>query len=157
MTIELKTMTVAELHAQLQALLDDGKGDLPVCATDCRARYPFQAYTVLDQSGYADALLIYVRPDAHFAQPDPLPLNWGPSRVQEWNSHADAIKERCGAFADRHHDCVPSSYAMKVGLEKIWNSGHPDAPEYMPELRGMTEGAFGNRLMAIAGEALGRL
>lgn len=156
MTIELKTMTVADLHAQLQALLDDGKGDLPVCATDCRARYPFQAYTVLNQSGYTDALLICVRPDAHFAQRDPLPLNWGTSRVQEWNSEADAIKERCGAFADRHHDRVPSSYTMKVALEKIWNSGHPDAPEHMPELRGITEAAFGDRLVSIAGEALGR-
>lgn len=92
MTIELKTMTVADLHAQLQALIDDGKGDLPVCATDCRARYPFQAYTVLNSSGYPDALLIYVRPDAHFAQRDPLPLNWGPGRVAKWNDEADAIK-----------------------------------------------------------------
>lgn len=99
MTIELNTYTVAELHAQLQALIDQGKGDVPVCATDCRARYPFQAYTVLNQSGYTDALLIYVRPDAHFAQRAPLPLNWSESRVAEWNTEADTIKQRCGAFA----------------------------------------------------------
>jgi hypothetical protein len=99
MTIELKAYTVRELHAQLQSLMDAGKGDVAVCATDCRARYPFQAYTVLNQSGYTDALLIYVRPDAHFAQPEPLPMNWGASRVAYWNEEADTIKARCGAFA----------------------------------------------------------
>ena len=99
MPIEIKTMTVADLHAQLQALMDQGLGNVPVCATDCRARYPFQAYTVLNASGYTDAMLIYVRPDAHFAQRDPLPPNWGPRRVAEWNQEADAVKQRCGAFA----------------------------------------------------------
>jgi hypothetical protein len=99
MATELNTYTVAELHAQLQALIDQGKGDLPVCATDCRARYPFQAYTVLNPSGYTDALLIYVRPDAHFAQRHPLPRNWSENRVAEWNAEADTIKQRCGAFA----------------------------------------------------------
>lgn len=157
MTIELPTVTVAELHAQLQALIEQGKGELPVCATDCRARYPFQAYTVLNQSGYTDALLIYVRPDAHFAQRDPLPINWHPSRVREWNAEADTIKESCGAFADRHHERAPSSYDMKAALEKIWNSGHPDAPDHMPELRGISEAGFGERLVAIAGKALGRI
>lgn len=101
MTIELKTYTVAELHAQLQALIDEGKGDVPVCATDCRGRYPFQAYTVLNQSGYTDAFLIYVRPDAHFAQRTPLPLHWGPNRIDEWNAEAGAIKQRYGAFGER--------------------------------------------------------
>ncbi len=99
MTIELNTYTVAELHSQLQALIDQGKGDVPVCATDCRARYPFQAYTVLNQSGHTDALLIYVRHDAHFAQRDPLPHNWSESRVAEWNAEADTTKQGCGAFA----------------------------------------------------------
>ena len=154
-TIELKTMTVADLHAQLQALIDAGKGNVPVCATDARARYPFQAYTVLNQSGYTDALLIYVRPDAHFAERDPLPLNWGPHRVQKWNDEADATKASCGAFADKHLDGVPSSYDMKAALQKIWNSGHPDACQHMPELRGISEAAFGDRLVKIAGKALG--
>ena len=99
MTIELQTYTVAELHAQLQTLVDRGLGNIPVCATDCRARYPFQAYTVLCPSGYTDTLLIYVRPDAHFAQRSPLPINWGSARVADWNAEADAIKARCGAFA----------------------------------------------------------
>lgn len=99
MNIKLPTVTVRELHAQLQALIDQGKGDIPVCATDCRARYPFQAYTVLNQSGYTDALLIYVRPDAHFAERAPLPMNWHPNRVSRWNDEADEIKSRCGAFA----------------------------------------------------------
>lgn len=94
MTIQLHTYTVAELHAQLQALIDKGEGSLPVCATDCRGRYPFQAYTVLNQSGYTDALLIYVRPDAHFEQRDPLPINWGPNQVHGWNEEADTIDRK---------------------------------------------------------------
>lgn len=99
MTVTLKPCTVRDLHAQLQAMMDLGQGDIPVCATDCRARYPFQAYAVNGPSGYTDALLIHVRPDAHFAQLNPLPLNWWPSRVAEWNREADEIKGRCGAFA----------------------------------------------------------
>jgi len=154
MTIELNTMTVAELHAQLQVLIEQGKGDTPVCATDCRARYPFQVYTVLSPSGYTDALLIHVRPDAHFAQRNPLPLNWGESRVQEWNSTADAIKTRCGAFADQHHDRAPSSYGMKVALEKIWHSAHPEASKTIPELRGLDKGALISRMMSLAKEGL---
>ena len=98
MAIELPTITIAELHKQLQAYIDQGLGDVPVVATDCRGHYPFQAYTVLNQSGYTDAFLLYVRPDAHFAQRDPLPLNWGPSRVAEWNAEADRVKSVCGAF-----------------------------------------------------------
>ena len=98
MAIELPTITIAELHKQLQAYIDQGLGETPVVATDCRGRYPFQAYTVLNQSGYTDALLLYVRPDAHFSQRDPLPLNWGPSRVAEWNEEADRVKGTCGAF-----------------------------------------------------------
>ena len=93
MTIELKTMTVADLHAQLQALMDAGHGDVPVCATDAAARFPFQMYPVRNTSGYVDALLIRVRPDAHFAQRDPLPPNWSQSRVLRWNDEADAIKK----------------------------------------------------------------
>lgn len=156
MTIELKAFTVAELHAQLADLVASGHGHLPVCATDCRARYPFQAYTVPSPSGSLDALLIYVRPDAHFAQPDPLPSHWGPSRVGEWNELADEVKARCGAFADRHLPNVPSCYEMRKALEAIHESGHPDAPDHVPELRGITEAAFGDRLVRLAGGAIGR-
>ena len=156
MTIQLHTYTVAELHAQLQALIDKGEGTLPVCATDCRGRYPFQAYTVLNQSGYTDALLIYVRPDAHFEQRDPLPINWGPNQVHGWNEEADTIKRRCGAFSDKHHEHALSYSTMKAALEKIWDSGHPDADEHVPEFRGLSEGAYAVRLVEIAGEALGR-
>lgn len=98
MPIELPSVTVAELHAQLQYLVNRGLGDVPVVATDCRGRYPFQAYTVLDGSGYTDALLLYVRPDAHFAQRAPLPMNWGSNRIDEWNAQADDVKSTCGAF-----------------------------------------------------------
>jgi len=156
MTIQLRTYTVAEFHAYLQILIDRGESALPVCATDCRGRYPFQAYTVLNPSGYTDALLIYVRPDAHFQDRDPLPINWGPGRVREWNDEADAVKERCGAFSDKHHAHAPSYSTMKVALEKIWNSGHPGAGEHIPEFPSLSEDKCASRLVEIAGDALGR-
>ena len=34
--------------------------------------------------------VICVRPDAHFATRSPLPLNWGPNLVTEWNAEAEA-------------------------------------------------------------------
>lgn len=98
MAIELPTITIAELHKQLQAYIDQGLGDVPVVATDGSGRYPFQAYTVLNASGYTDAFLLYGRPDAHFAQRDPLPPNSVPSRVAKWNAGADRVKSACGAF-----------------------------------------------------------
>jgi len=52
---------------------------------------------------------------------------------------------------------LPTYTALMGALEKIWLSGHPDAPEHMAELRGITEAEFGNRLVRIAGETLGRL
>ncbi|EGC7113047.1 hypothetical protein H9T43_002222 [Salmonella enterica] len=100
MITEIEVMTVAELHAQLQKLIEDGLGDVPVCATDLRARYPLQAYSVLSESGYTDAFLINVRPDAHFKRSEPLPPNWGENRLVEWNSNADAIRQSCGPFAN---------------------------------------------------------
>ncbi|EDC3150127.1 hypothetical protein HZM05_002802 [Salmonella enterica] len=103
MTTQIEVMTVAELHTQLQQLVDDGFGDIPVCATDLRARYPFQAYTVLNPAGYTDALLINVRPDAHFTRKEPLPVNWGNNRVADWNTNADAVRQACGTFADTPH------------------------------------------------------
>lgn len=99
MPIELRTITVAELHRQLGELIAQGYSDLPICATDCRARYPFQACTVLDASGNLDALLLYVRPDARFAQREPLPIGWGPERVAGWNQEADQVVATSGAFA----------------------------------------------------------
>lgn len=112
MAIELPTITIAELHKQLQAYIDRGLGDTPVVATDCRGRYPFQAYTVLNESGYTDAFLLNVRPDAHFAQRDPLPLNWSSSRVAEWNAEADRVNAICGAF----HGVAGSKPKM------VWNA-----------------------------------
>ena len=38
MAIELPTITIAELHKQLQAYIDQGLGDVPVVATDCARR-----------------------------------------------------------------------------------------------------------------------
>lgn len=155
MTIELKTITVGELHAQLAHLVEQGMQDLPVCATDCRARYPFSAYTVLNPSGYVDALLIYVRPDAHFAQRDPLPRNWGPSRVAEWNEIADEVKRRCGAFGDRHLPDVAPAHELRKALERIYDSAHPEADQHMPELRGLTEFAYAQWVASTAGTVLG--
>lgn len=99
MTIELKSYTVAELHAYLQTLIERGQGYLPVVATDCRARYPFQLYTVSNASGYPDALLINVRPDAHFETRLDRPMHWSDDCEQRWNTGADIIKARAGAFA----------------------------------------------------------
>jgi hypothetical protein len=156
MTIELRTQTVGELHALTQSLLDQGLRDLPVCATDCRARYPFEAYTVLNQSGSTDALLIYVRPDAHFASRDPLPVNWGPDRVAGWNREADTIKLGCGAFGDRQHEDAPSYHDMKAALEKILASTNPGADESNPELRGLGDSDRAKVIAEIAGAALRR-
>lgn len=102
--IKIDAMTVQQLHAQLQSLMDRGLGNLPVVATDCRARYPFQAYTVSNQSGYTDALLIYVRPDAHFVSRGEAPASaladreWLEYRAHTWNAEADETKAACGAF-----------------------------------------------------------
>ena len=38
MAIDLPTITIAELHKQLQAYIDQGLGDVPVVATDCARR-----------------------------------------------------------------------------------------------------------------------
>lgn len=139
MTIELKTHTVSDLYEQLKVLMERGEGNVLVCATDCRGRYPFTAYTVLNQSGYTDALLIYVRPDAHFAQLDPLPMNVGASRVNEMNAEADRVKTTCGAFAGKHHPQAPSAQNMKAALEDILDNGESLTLE---------------QIMAIAKEAL---
>lgn len=156
MTIELRSITVAELHAQLANLVANGHGNLPVCATDCRARYPFQIYTVPNPSGFLDALLVYVRPDAHFAQREPLPTNWGPDRVTHWNEAADEIKRRCGAFADRHLPDVASTPELRTALERIHDSTKPEAEHNMPELRGLTEFGYARWVASTAGRALGR-
>lgn len=101
MTIQIKPMTIKELHAQLQALVDAGHGGNPVVTTDCRADYPFQAYAVHNQGGYLDKLLIYARPDARFADRpyDMASFNASPEQIKGWNAGADLIAERCGAFA----------------------------------------------------------
>lgn len=101
MRIQMKPMTIMELHAQLQALVDAGHGAKPVVTTDCRADYPFHAYTVHNQSGYLDKLLIYARPDARFADRpyDLKSFNASADQVKGWNDGADLIASRCGAFA----------------------------------------------------------
>ncbi len=156
MTIELKTITVGELHAQLGHLVERGLQDLPVCATDGRARYPFTAYTVVNPSGYVDALLINVRPDAHFAQRDPLPVNWSESRVAAWNEIADEVKRRCGAFGDRHLSDVAATHELRKALERIHDRTLPEAGEHLPELRGLTEFAYAQWVARTAGTVLGR-
>ena len=112
MAIELPTITIAELHTQLQTYIGQGLGSTPVVATDCRGWYPFTSYTVLTPSGYTDALLLNVRPDAHFSQRDPLPPNWSASRVAEWNAEADRVNATCGAF----HGVAGSK------PEQVWNA-----------------------------------
>lgn len=99
MAIELPVITVDQLYEQLKDLRERGLGSLPVVATDVSAYYPFSAYTVLNESGYTRALLINVRPDAAFAQTLKPSAHVTPERINHWNSEAQAIRERCGAFA----------------------------------------------------------
>lgn len=47
--------------------------------------------------------------------------------------------------------------AFRQALERIWNAGHPNADAHCPELRGLSEAAFGEHLVLIAGHALGRI
>lgn len=157
MPIELPTITVAELHAQLTDLVAKGHGNLPACTSDGRARYPFQTFAVPSPAGVLDALLIMPRPDARFAQRDPLPDGWQPECFTYWNELAQEVKDRCGAFADLDQPAGwPSAHVMKRTLERIHDCGHPDAPEHMPELRGISEAGFGEHLVRLAGDALGR-
>jgi hypothetical protein len=101
MSIKIAPMTIKELHSMLQGLVDAGQGAKPVVITDCRADYPFQAYTVDNQSGYMDKLMIYARPDARFAERpyDLRTFNASADQVNGWNEGADLIASRCGAFA----------------------------------------------------------
>lgn len=145
MTIELPTITIAELHKQLQTYIDQGLGDTPVVATDCRGRYPFQAYTVLNQSGYTDALLLFVRPDAHFARRDPLPLNWGPNRVAEWNAEADRVKGTCGAFHGMAGPKPAAVWAALSHLADVTEARERKGEDCVPErLRNLTDADVAN-------------
>lgn len=155
--IQIPSLTVAELHQQLQAMIDQGLDNIPVIATDCRAFYPFSPYTVCNSSGSISEFVLSVRPDAHFAPRNPLPINWTQSRVSEWNTRADAIKASCGAFSDSHLHGQPSRFAMKAALERIWNSANLGAHLYIPEVRGLTGPQFAAGLVRIAGEALGHV
>jgi len=67
----------------------------------------------------------------------------------------NGVQAEAIANADAHASNVglPTYSALLRAAEEIWNSGHPDAP--LP--RGITEGEFGNRLVQIAGKALGQL
>ncbi len=95
---QLPTITVFELHAMTLELISKGHGTLPVCTTDGRARFPFQAYPAAGQLGDPDALLICPRPDAHF-----LPVVWpAPDahacKTSEWNAIADEMKAHVAPF-----------------------------------------------------------
>jgi hypothetical protein len=155
MTIELKTYTVGEMVAQLGHLVEQGLPDLPVCATDGRARYPFQAYTVLSPAGYRDAVLLYVRPDAHFAQPQPLPVHWAHDRVAGWNEIADEVKRRCGAFGDRHLPDMATPVQLRQALQLIYDSVQPGAATRLTQLRGLTAPAHLQWIARTAGAVLG--
>lgn len=96
--IKLDAITVEELHKQLGELIAQGHGKVAVVGSDCRARYPLQVYPVRNSTGYVDAVLVYVRPDAHFTPATPL-LDPMDDLHEQWNARADEIKSRCGAFA----------------------------------------------------------
>jgi hypothetical protein len=95
--VQTRVLTVAEFAAQLQAMIEQGQGDLPVFASDVRARYPFSMTVPLTASLYPDCLLIQPQPHLH-AAPRQL-RNKGDSYIETVNSEADCIRESCGAFA----------------------------------------------------------
>lgn len=155
MTPKLPTLTVGDLHALTTSLMATGHRTLPVCATDGRARYPYELYTNEPMPGQIDALLINVHPEAHFAAPYPVPADWPADRVETWNAQADRIKVKFCAFANQHHADVPSSFRMKQALEQIWKCGQPDAAEEHPELATLSPSDLSKHLVQLAGEVLG--
>lgn len=94
--VRKRVVTVAELAAQLQAMINAGQGDLPVFSCDGRARFPFETVVPYTQSGYAEALLI--KPQAHLHVEEADTKRWDASYYQRVNAEADAVREMCGAF-----------------------------------------------------------
>lgn len=94
--VRTPVVTVAELAAQLQAMIDANQGDLPVFSCDGRARFPFTTVVPYTQSGYPEALLI--RPQAHLHVEESDTKRWDASYYQRVNAEADAVREACGAF-----------------------------------------------------------
>jgi hypothetical protein len=90
-------ITVAELAAQLQSMIADGHGNLPVFASDGRGRYPFQTFVPLNRAGYHDCLLIQPQPHLHVEEK---PVGLKPEGYfREVNEEADGVRKACGAFA----------------------------------------------------------
>ena len=92
-----RILTVAELAAQLQHLVDCGQGELPVFASDTRARYPFATLVPYTISGYADCFLIQPQPHLHAELKDI--GRWPASYFEHANLEADQVRAACGAFA----------------------------------------------------------
>ena len=94
--VQAKVLTITELAAQLQTMIEKGQGDLPVFASDGRASYPFSTVVTCSASQYADCLLLQPQPHLH-AEPRDL-RGKGDDYVNNVNAEADRIREVCGAF-----------------------------------------------------------
>lgn len=92
-----RVITVRELSSQLQELINRGHGDLPVFASDTRARYPLATLMPYTISGYAECLLIQPQPHLHVEVKGT--GRWPASYYQIVNEEADQVRAACGAFA----------------------------------------------------------
>ena len=95
--VQTRILTVAELAAQLQSMIERGQGELPVFSSDGRACYPFGTMVPYTKSGYPDCMLIKPHPHLHAAT-DPKARH-SESYFAEVNAEADRIRASCGAFA----------------------------------------------------------
>ena len=95
--VQQRILTVAEMAAQLQSMIERGQGDLPVFANDGRARYPLGTVVPYTPSGYPECLLIQPQPHLHAEVKDT--KRWAASYYQQANDEADRIRATCGAFA----------------------------------------------------------
>lgn len=91
-----RILTVVELAAQLQDMIDRGQGNLPVFASDGRACYPFSTVVPYTPSGYPECLLVKPAPHLHAG-----PASTGRADadyVACINADADRVRAACGAF-----------------------------------------------------------
>lgn len=95
--IQQRILTVSEFAAQLQSMIEQGQGDLPVFASDVRARYPMATVVPYTTSGYPECLLIQPQPHLHAEVKGT--KRWPSTYFQHVNEEADQIRASCGAFA----------------------------------------------------------
>ncbi len=94
--VQHRILTVAELAAQLQDMIERGQGDLPVFSSDGRACYPFSTVVPYTPSGYPECLLI--KPQAHLHAEVTEKKRASTLYFEKINEDADRIRASCGAF-----------------------------------------------------------